>query len=80
MGCCVSTLDLWELEVLTVNPSDTPSACHLPPGGRYKRSPLQGNDTGRVREGTSSRKLPCEIVSGHWPQAPLCKGDGTAQP
>ena len=30
MGCCVSTLDLWELEVLTVNPSDTPTACQLP--------------------------------------------------
>ena len=30
MGCCVSTLDLWELEVPTVNPSDTPTACQLP--------------------------------------------------
>ena len=26
MGCCVSTLDLWELEVPTVNPSVTAKA------------------------------------------------------
>ena len=38
MGCCVSTLDLWELEVLTVNPSDTPTACQLP----LAREPLGG--------------------------------------
>ena len=30
IGCCVSTLDLWELEVPTVNPSVTPPACQLP--------------------------------------------------
>ena len=30
MGCCVSTLDLWELEVPTVNPSVTATPCQLP--------------------------------------------------
>ena len=32
MGCCVSTLDLWELEVLTVNPSVTAYAVPAPFG------------------------------------------------
>ena len=41
MGCCISTLDLWELEVPTVNPSDKnqrflpapfrKGACGVPP-------------------------------------------------
>ena len=42
---------------------------HLPPGGRYKRSLLQGNDTGRVREVTIRRKPPCEIDTGGTPGA-----------
>ena len=29
-----------------------------------------GNDTGRVREVTSSRKPSCEIVRSHWPPIP----------
>ena len=32
MGCCVSTLDLWELEVPTVNPSVTAYAVPAPFG------------------------------------------------
>ena len=37
MGCCVSTLDLWELEVPAVNPSVTATPCQLP----FAREPLR---------------------------------------
>ena len=43
---------------------------HLPPGGRYKRSPLQGNVTGRWRGSSDSQKIPVRIVSGDSPRLP----------
>ena len=36
----------------------------------------RSNDTGRVRERTISRKLPCEIVRGHCPPAALLSCSG----
>ena len=50
----------------------TPLSIHKP-GNKYGG---QTADTGRVREVTNCRRLPCEIVSGHWP--PPIPGTGGA--
>ena len=40
---------------------------HLPPVGRYKRSPLQGNDTGHWRGSNDLQKTSVRIATGGTP-------------
>ena len=72
-GIALGRFLLWQSNWLYARwlpPSWGCAPSHLPPVGRYKRSPLQGNDTGHWRGSNDSQKIIVRIVSGDSPRLP----------
>ena len=69
-GIALGRFHLWQSNWLYARwlpPSWGCAPSHLPPVGRYKRSPLQGNDTGHWRGSNDLQKTSVRIATGGTP-------------